>query len=488
MVIIRRNLYNPEKEVITAVQDNTGSHKYNGCYGVAADIGTTTISASLFALDSGKYYRNITETNSQVKFGADVMMRIMNSVMGKAGILHGIIIEQVENIIERLSSGICSMDKIIKMSVAGNTTMCHIFLGRDLSGMSGAPFKAAYSGSASITGKEAGFKKCPGIDIYVLPGIAAHTGADAVAVICSQKLYRTDKVQLAVDIGTNAEIILNNKGRIYACSAAAGPAFEGKGVKCGIRACQGAINGIKINKLTGNIVLDVLDTEEYSNNKNLSRHTTKLPATDTGKYATNSMPPEELIPKGICGSGLADAISELLKVKVLKPDGYLMDYNEAMQSGVKASVAERLYRSSEGNYFVFYSKTGLSNKQHEIVVTQKDIRNIQLAKAAIQAAAEVLFTKAGILLKDVDEVKIAGVFGKFIHPGSAISFGLYPDIDTDRLHFIGNAAGNGAAQALFDNGFRELALKYSREAIHVELAQEKIFQEKFLNAMELKKW
>ncbi len=200
------------------------------------------------------------------------------------------------------------------------------------------------------------------------------------------------------------------------------------------------------------------------------------------------MPPEELIPKGICGSGLADAISELLKVKVLKPDGYLMDYNEAMQSGVKASVAERLYRSSEGNYFVFYSKTGLSNKQHEIVVTQKDIRNIQLAKAAIQAAAEVLFTKAGILLKDVDEVKIAGVFGKFIHPGSAISFGLYPDIDTDRLHFIGNAAGNGAAQALFDNGFRELALKYSREAIHVELAQEKIFQEKFLNAMELKKW
>lgn len=466
MVIIRKNLYNPEKEVM-AVKNNINSNKYNGFYGAAVDIGTTTIAASLFALDSGKHYKNITETNSQVKYGADVMMRIMNAVMGKSGLLHNIIIEQAEDIIERLISGICSRDKIVKMSVAGNTTMCHLFLGKDLSGMSGAPFKAAYSGSVNITGKEAGFKKFPGIDIYVLPGIAAHTGADAVAVLCSQKLYNKDKIQLAMDIGTNAEIILNNKGSIYVCSAAAGPAFEEKGIKCGIRACRGAINGIKINRLTGNIVLDVIDTEK-----------------DTG----SSMEFEELIPKGICGPGVADLVSELLKVKVLRPDGYIMDCQEALKNGVIPDIAKRLCRNSEGNCFVLYNKPGLENKQNNIIVTQNDIRNIQLAKAAIQAAAGTLLEKAGITINDVDEVKIAGVFGKFIHPGSAISFGLYPDIEKDRLYSAGNAAGNGAAQALFDNGFQQLALKYSKEAVHVELAEEKTFQEKFLNAMELKKW
>lgn len=488
MVIIRRNLYNQEKEVMAAVQDNITSNKYNGCYGVAMDIGTTTVAASLFALDSGKYYRNITETNSQVKFGADVMMRIMNSVMGKAGLLHNIIIEQTEDIIERLISGICSKDKIVKMSVAGNTTMCHLFLGKDLSGMSGTPFKAAYSGSVNITGEEAGFKKFSGIDIYVLPGIAAHTGADAVAVICNQKLYNTDKIQLAIDIGTNAEIILNNKGRIYVCSAAAGPAFEGKGIKCGIRALRGAINGIKINRLTGNIVLDVIDTEKDINNQNKHLYAANLTGTDTVKNTSGRLQQEELIPKGICGSGLADAISELLKVKILKPDGYLMDFKEAVKNGVTPGIAERLCKSSEGNYFVFYSKTGLGNKPEEIIITQKDIRNIQLAKAAIQAAVEILLEKALITINDVDEVKIAGVFGKFIHPGAAISFGLYPDVDKDRLYFVGNAAGNGAAQALLNNSSRELALKYSKEAVHVELAEEKTFQEKFLNAMELKKW
>lgn len=473
MVIIRSNPYIPEKEALFTGHNNI-YREYTGCYGIAMDIGTTTVAASLFSLSDGKYCGNITETNRQTKYGTDVMMRIMNASMGKAGLLHNIIITQAEDIIERLTSSICTRDKVIKMAVTGNTTMCHLFLDKDLSGMAGTPFKTAYTGSASLKGNENGFKRFPDIDIYVMPGIAAHTGADAVSVICSQKLYQADKIQLAVDIGTNAEIILNNRGDLYACSAAAGPAFEGKGVKCGIRAGNGAVNGIKINRLSGNIVLDVIDA---------SNNTGSQPGQDT-QHA--------LIPKGICGSGLVDAIAELLKAGILKPDGYLMDREEAVQNGVKASIAERIYKNSRGNYFVFYGKNDLKDKQQDndrqkdIIITQKDIRNIQLAKAAIQAAAEVLLETAGITLNDIGEVKIAGVFGKFIHPKQAVLIGLYPN--TDNIEFTGNAAGNGAAQALFDQDYRELALKYSKETRHIELASEKSFQDKFLNAMELKKW
>ena len=454
MVIVRQSIYNQEKDVM-ALNNNSISSGYTSGYGAAVDIGTTTIAASLFSLADKRYCGNITETNSQTKLGADVMMRIMNANMGKAGLLHELVINQIEDILLRAGKGVCDKSQIVKMAVAGNTTMCHLFLNKDVSGMAGAPFKTAYSGSIDIKGMEIGFKEFPDMDVYVLPGVAAHIGADAVSVLCNQKLYSKEKIQLAVDIGTNAEIILNNKGKIYTCSAAAGPAFEGKGIKCGIRAGKGAINSIKISRLTGNIVLGVIGS---------------------------------LIPEGICGSGLVDAIAEFLKAGILRTDGYLMDCGEALQNKVHPDIAERLCKDKEGNYFVLYSKKDLGNKQHEIIVAQKDIRNIQLAKAAIQAAAEVLLEKAGISLTGIDEVKIAGVFGKFIHPKAAVLFGLYPDIESDKMEFVGNAAGNGAAQALFDSSFRELALKYSKEARHIELAAEETFQDKFLNATWLKKW
>lgn len=454
MVIVRQNIYNPEKDVMI-LNSNNISPGYTSGYGAAVDIGTTTISASLFSLADKRYCGNITETNSQIKLGADVLMRIMNANIGKAQLLHELVINQIEDILLRSCQGVCDKSQINRMAVAGNTTMCHLFLNKDVSGMAGAPFRTAYSGSVDIKGKEIGFKEFPDMDIYVLPGVAAHVGADAVSVLCNQKLYNKEKIQLALDIGTNAEVILNNKGKIYTCSAAAGPAFEGKGVKCGIRAGKGAINSVKISKQTGNIILGVIDS---------------------------------LIPEGICGSGLVDVIAEFLKAGILRTDGYLMDCGEALQNKVHPDIAERLCKDKEGNYFVLYSRKDLDNKHHEIIVTQKDIRNIQLAKAAIQAAAEVLFETAGISLSDVDEVKIAGVFGKFIHPKAAVLFGLYPDIDSGKMEFAGNAAGNGAAQALMDSSFRGLALKYSKEAMHIELAGQENFQDKFLDATWLEKW
>lgn len=475
MVVIRRNMYNPQKDVSAICKDNSGSNTDG--YGIAADIGTTTIAISLFSLVNNKCFGNVTENNSQTELGADVMMRIMHANMGKGIQLQSMITSQIEDMAGRISEGICNVGDIKKMVVTGNTTMCHLFLGRDLSGMAGAPFKPAYKGSVDITGKDIGFRKYPDIKIHVMPGVAAHVGADAVSALCSLELYSTDKIQLAIDIGTNAEIILNNKGRIYACSAAAGPAFEGQGIKCGIRACKGAVNGIKISRTTGNIVLDVIDTDKLESGINK----------------------EELIPKGICGSGIVDAIAELLKAGVLKPDGYLMGYEEALQSGIKPGIVQRIKKYKDRNCFVIYNKeinyTGYNgnkketyNRPYEIIITQDDIRNIQLAKAAIQAAAEVLLEEAGVSLDNVDEVKIAGVFGKFIHPDAAVLFGLYPDIDKNKMEFVGNAAGNGAAQALVDNSFKELVLEYADKVEHIELAGRDSFQKKFLNAMEFKKW
>ena len=468
MVVIHRDVYSPQKDVMAARHDNSKNYNNTDGYGIAADIGTTTVAISLFSLGNNRYCGNITENNSQTELGADVMMRIMHANMGKGMLLHKMITEQLEDMAGRISEGACSAGAIKRMVVTGNTTMCHLFLGRDLRGMAGVPFKPAYKGSVNITGKEIGFKKYPDINIHVMPGVTAHVGADAVSALCSLELYSTDKIQLAIDIGTNAEIILNNKGRIYVCSAAAGPAFEGQGIKCGIRAGRGAINGIKITRTTGNIVLDVIDTDNVE----------------------SGISKEELIPKGICGSGIVDAIAELLKTGVLKPDGYLMGCEEALQNGVKPSIAERIKKDKKGNSFVIYNgnKKEQDNRQFEIIITQNDIRNIQLAKAAIQAATEVLLEEAGISLDNIDEVKIAGVFGKFIHPDAAVLFGLYPDIDKDKMEFVGNAAGNGAAQALVDDNFKKLALEYSGKVEHIELAGKNSFQEKFLNAMELKKW
>lgn len=463
MVIIRRNIYNPEKDVSAIAAYNDIDTKNTGNYGTAVDIGTTTIALGLFSLDTKKHIANITEINLQTKYGSDVMMRIMHANMGKSNILHELVINQIEDMLEHIRNEICPAYSIKKMTVVGNTTMCHLFLNKDLSKMAGAPFIPAYDGSVSVSGKNIGLKKYPHLNIYVLPGVTAHIGADAVSMLCSKKLYISNKIQLAIDIGTNAEILLNNKGEIYACSAAAGSVFE----RHGTRADSGVINGIKISKTTGNILLDVIDAD------------------------TESVMQKEIIPKGICGSGLVDAVAELLKIGVLKEDGYLMECNEALKSGVPVNIAKRLNRDNSDKFFILYNSSDSYievEKNQNIVITQKDIRNIQLAKAAIQAGTEILFQEANICLESVDEIKIAGVFGKFIHPKSAILFGLYPDVDKSKIEFIGNAAGNGAAMALLDEDFKSCAEKYAKKVKHIELAYEDTFKNKFLNAMQLKKW
>ena len=479
MVIIRKSSYNKEKSILYDLKYKNEKDKredkeedkicsqtetaLGANYGLAVDIGTTTVAVSLFSIDEKRQIGNITETNEQTKLGSDVMMRIMNSLRGMSEHMHDMIVSQVERMIYTLiNENGCDGIKIAKMVVVGNTVMCHFFLNMDVSGMSGSPFKTAYKGSFECISGDIGFKEYKDINIYVVSGIAAHVGADAVAVLCETSLYDKDKIQMAVDIGTNAEIILNNRGTITACSAAAGPAFEGAGLKCGVRAADGAINKVKLNRANGNIILDVISTGDNI---------------------------EEVA--GICGSGIADIIAGLLNLGLLCNDGYMLNQKEAVLKGVNIEIANRINTSDDGNYFIILKsgEAGIRTPgEKDIVITQRDIRNIQLAKAAIQAGCETLLDIHGLNISDVDEIKIAGVFGKSINPKSAIFFGLYPNVDMDKLEFVGNAAGNGAAGVLLDEDFKKITEKYASKVKHIELAEQEKLRDKFIYAMELKTW
>lgn len=458
MVIIRECILNNDKEISDKTyteNDITDKDKVRE-FGVAADIGTTTVAVGLFRLCDGCCVANYSETNHQTRYGADVMMRIMNAGLGRQNELHDIIIAQIEDIISKMcAQNHIDAREITRMVIVGNTTMCHLFAGKDVSGLAGSPFAVAYEGLYRTDCSDIGFSDSYNAQIYVMPGVAAHVGADAVSVLCEQELYSKEKIQLAIDIGTNAEIILNNKGKLFACSTAAGPAFEGKGVKCGMRAASGAINGAKISRSNGNIILEVIkgNTEK------------------------------SIEVKGICGSGLVDIIAELARAGILKKDGYLIDRETARENGYCDEICCRLEECEDGNSFVLYD-----NKSSKVIVTQKDVRSIQLAKAAIRAGVEILLQENKLSMKDVDEVKIAGVFGKFIHPKSAVLIGLYPDVESEKLEFIGNSAGRGAARALLDKNFIKTAEKYAKIVNHTELADKKEFQNKFMNAMEFKSW
>ncbi|MDE6853180.1 MAG: ASKHA domain-containing protein, partial [Lachnospiraceae bacterium] len=353
-------------------------------YYAAVDIGTTTLSIEIYD-HNGKCVGGCAENNAQGKLGSDVMMRLMHVSEGRQEILHALIRDQIYHQLKRLLTDIIGAVNVVeasnridgvhtedgtdatlahlrKISIVGNTVMCHLFLNKDATGLCGTPFRPGYQGSCRIFGKDLGWLACPDVEITVLPGIAAHVGADAAAVLMAERLWQKDRIQLAVDLGTNAEILLNNRGTLWVCSAAAGPAFEGKGISCGCRGGAGAVSGVKLNRANGNILLSV------------------VPDSVTGK----------LLPRGICGSGLVDLIAALLENKLLQPDGYLLSRSEAKECGICDAFVQRLEGEDEERRFLLYDPLAdkvadADRKQTKcLFVTQQDIRHFQLAKSGIQ--------------------------------------------------------------------------------------------------------
>lgn len=388
-------------------------------YGVAIDIGTTTVVGYLLNLNTGEQIAVCAKMNPQISFGDDVVSRISYG-REKKGLdklymsLRVCLLEIIDTLSEKAK---IPKKHIYELSIAGNTCMHHLFLGVSPQGLAVAPYtpvvKEALSVKSDLYGKR----------MYVLPIIAGYVGADTVADLISYPL--DDEIRLLIDIGTNCEVVLGTEDRILACSAAAGPAFEGSHIKYGMRAAPGAIEKVLINE---EVVVKTIDDEEA---------------------------------KGIAGSGLISAIAEMLRHGIMDPSGRLQTDHE-FSSRIK------------DNAFMLTDAISL---------TQKDLREIQLAKGAIFAAQKILLETYGIVFSDIKEIVLAGAFGNYIPDESAKIIGLIFDLPAEKIVSIGNAAGGGAKLCLLSKKERERARKISEEVEYVALSARKDFQKEFTDAM-----
>lgn len=452
-MVILREIPGTKKAQMPFSFEATRSGEMQEWAGIAVDIGTTTIAAYLWDFGRGELSMTLSEENCQTVLGTDVMMRIMHSVRGKGQALHKMLVEQIEKMCERMitawSDGVPVPDDKIKMSVVGNPAMCHFFLGKDVSGLAGAPFLGAYTGNYSCSGGDVGFVRRKRIGITVLSGIAAHVGGDALAMYGAVEKQGDTGTRLLVDLGTNAEIILIRRGKIYCCSTAAGPALEGKGISCGMRAGAGAVTGVKIAKKTGNIVL------------------AHLP----GK-----------MPAGLTGTGVLELIEQLRRCGILTVDGYLKRQEEILELGISPALSGCVVKKDEKWGFQVY------RGKKEIILFQEDIRNIQLAKGAILAGIQCMLDSCGLSDGDVDDVAVAGAFGSSLQEETAVRLGVFPAGFRGKISFVGNAAGQGAVKMLLDPGFAARMEARAGDMVHVELAEKETFKKYLLQGMELREY
>jgi len=410
-------------------------------YGLAVDIGTTTIGAYLMSLKDGRCLSSGSALNPQIKFGEDIMTRIAYVVnKGQKGldILHNTLIEGLNSLTENLvQDAHVSKDGILEATIVGNTVMHHIFLNIDPSYLGVSPFVPFLSSSINLKARDLGLNINPSANVYVLPVEAGFVGADNVGVILALKPYLQDEYLLIIDIGTNGEIVLGNRERLISASCATGPAFEGAHIKSGIRADAGAIEEIKIDPRSYEVAYKVIGNKK---------------------------------PKGICGSGIIDAVSELFKAS-------LIDNSGRFKKGIKL---ERLRKGTEGIEFViaWTKETAIGR---DITITQKDIRTVQLAKAAIYGGSKILLKHLGI--EKPSRVMLAGVFGNYIDVNNAYTLGMFPFTKPSEIIPVGNAAGEGAIFALLNRKEREEAEKIAKRIEYIELTLQKEFRKEFLDAL-----
>ena len=421
--------------------------------GLALDIGTTTVALYICDLNNGAVLASGSFTNPQVLFGTDIMSRISYSVDNPGtGVkrMREELVTAVNRFINEISAqeGF-SIENIVDASVVGNTVMHHIFLGIAPDHLGLWPFKPAISDSTNMKAKEIGLKINPAAYVHALPVEAGFVGADNVAVLISEEPYRSDRLSLIIDLGTNGELILGNKKHLMSCSCATGPAFEGAQISSGMRATSGAIEKIRIDPESFSVDFVVIGTDGWA-----SQH-----------------PPGALKPVGICGSAILDAVAHLFKAGIIEKSGAFAKKRKitGLRKG-ESGIMEFL--------FVAAPKTGTGR---DIVLTQKDIRQIQLAKAAVQAGCRVLMRHFN--LDSIHHIIIAGAFGLHIDKEHALEIGLIPHCSPENILMVGNAAGHGAYLALIDRDKRTEADIVARKVEHIELALESDFQQEFMKCL-----
>ncbi|MFA5308053.1 MAG: ASKHA domain-containing protein [Dehalococcoidales bacterium] len=419
------------------------------CYGLAVDIGTTTVAGYLCDLASGEVLSTDSMMNPQVAYGEDVMSRIGYATKEKGGLkkLNGAIIKGLNSIIVQATkkAGIRPAD-IIDMAVVGNTCIHHLFLNIDPRYLGKAPFAPAIHHSVDVKARDLGLRVADGAYVHVLPNEAGFVGADNVGVLIAEEPYNRDEMLLIIDIGTNGELILGNRKRLLSSSCATGPAFEGAEIRHGMRAAAGAIEKLKIDPATKEVQFKVIGNDKWNTED------------------------KQIGARGICGSGIFDAAAQLFLAGIVEKSG-------RFDMSVKSP---RLREGSAGAEFViaWAAETAIG---HDIVICQKDIRAIQLAKGAMYSGARIMMNRLGI--DKIDRVILAGAFGSFIDKTSAAVIGLFPDCDRQYVYAVGNAAGDGARIALLNQDKRAEADYWARRVEYVELTLEPDFNRIFTQAL-----
>ncbi|MCW1306031.1 MAG: ASKHA domain-containing protein [Candidatus Parvarchaeota archaeon] len=408
-------------------------------YGIAIDIGTTTIAAYLEDLSSGEKIDVYSDMNPQKIFGADVITRIDYTIKKTDGLdeLQKAITGEMNKIVDEFCKrkGI-EAKAIYEMVIVGNTTMMHLALGIPAKNIANAPFIPAFTSAIEIKAEEIGVRINPQGYIVSLPSVASYIGADIVADILSSRMYEKEEISLLLDIGTNGEIVLGNKDKLIACSAAAGPAFEGAEITFGTGGVIGAIDHVDLTK---HPIYTTIGNER---------------------------------PSGICGSGIVDAIAEMIKFGIIDATGRILSKDEISLDG---DILNR--------FIQYKGEPAFLVDDNGICITQGDVRQIQLAKGAIYAGIKVLMKEVGIEFEDIKRVYIAGGFGNYIDPESASQIGLIPKQLTGKVIQIGNAAGAGAIMALISDDEFKRAIEIAKLVEYVELSNTNEFQEEFMNGM-----
>lgn len=410
-------------------------------YGIAIDIGTTTIACYLINLISRNSADVISEINRQKLYGADVISRINYTIKDVYGTDHlkEILLAQINEMLEKLCGrNELLLENIYNTVIVGNTTMIQFLLGISSKNIAEAPFAPTILKAMELKAKEAGIKT-NGI-ISILPGISGFVGSDITAGILSSGMLDTEDYSILLDIGTNGEIAAGNCNELVTCSTAAGPAFEGANIKCGIGGVKGAISRVHL-----------LEDKMYET---------------IGGTA----------PIGICGSGVLDIVAEFIRHGIIDETGRMLDENEI----VNKELVQRLVHK-DGNIEFILEET--SPNGEPIVFTQKDVREVQLAKAAISAGIQILLKEMDLSYKDITNVFIGGGFGNFMDLNSAAVVGLIPKELTGKIKSIGNCAGTGAKMYLISKKYRNIAKEIAEKANYVELSSKREFQDYYINSI-----
>lgn len=433
-----------------------------GIYGLAVDIGSTTVAGYLCDLRTGEILATESIMNPQVTYGEDLMSRVSYAMSHSDGLdkMHKAIVDALNRLAATAAraAGLQARD-IHELVIVGNTTMVHIFLGIDPIELGGAPFALANRDAMDLKARELGLRLHRGANVHVLPAQAGHVGADNVGVLLAEEPYLQDEIVLTVDVGTNAEIVLGNREWMYSASSPTGPALEGAQITFGMRAAPGAIERVRIDPQTHEARFRVIGDDRWSD-----------------EWQIGSGAPPEAQPRhlaaGICGSGIVEVVAELFLAGIIRPDGRF----EPDLQGPRMQWDGRA-----GAYVLATAEQSATGKP--IIVTQDDVRNVQLAKAALYAGARLLMKRARV--DAVDRIVLAGAFGSYIDPQHAMILGLIPDCALDHVYAVGNAAGDGARIALLNREKRREAQEIARWVRYIETAVDTDFQEAFVDAIHL---